>query len=416
MKKKIIITIFVVLAIIAICFSIFALPSLLPCKHESMSQTVISPTCQFGGKTINRCNDCEYEFISDETPVGDHSFLEIEVPPTCSRQGYTLKYCSCGYSMSYDFIAPSEHSLISSTVAPTCDEQGYSLQSCQNCGYEFKSDFLQPLGHSFSETLSLPTSTKAGYTHYECECSYSYKGNYVYYSDILESAYTENTTVLAKGLDISRWNHQIDAISGEYLPLDWNLIKSSGFDYVILKAGSTKSGIEPTFEMDYADARAAGLDIGAYFYTYSSTVEGILGDARSLLKYLNGKQFEYPIYLDLEDPSLEGLGKNHLSNMCVAFLEHLQENGYYVGLYTNHKWLTTILDSAKMISLFDIWYARYPGTSVPVWNEDKYGKQLGMWQYTQSGKISGIDGEFDFNYSYKNYEEIMKKWKLNGFT
>ena len=101
--------------------------------------------------------------------------------------------------------------------------------------------------------------------------------------------------------------------------------------------------------------------------------------------------------------------------MCVAFLEHLQENGYYVGLYTNHKWLTTILDSAKMISLFDIWYARYPGTSVPVWNEEKYGKQLGMWQYTQSGTISGIDGEFDFNYSYKNYEEIMKKWKLNGF-
>ena len=46
----------------------------------------------------------------------------------------------------------------------------------------------------------------------------------------------------------------------------------------------------------------------------------------------------------------------------------------------------------------------------------KIGKQLGMWQYTQSGVINGIAGEFDFNYSYKNYPEIMKKWGLNGYV
>jgi len=414
--KKTLIIFLIIFILLAICFSIFILPSLLPCKHSSMTQTVLNATCSSGGKTLNKCDDCEYEFISDETPPTNHNFLEITVPPTCSRQGYTLKYCACGYSLSYDFLPSNEHSLLCSAIAPTCDEQGYSFYECENCGYNFKSDFIQPLGHSFAETIFLPTSTRAGYTHYECECSYAYNGNYVYYSDILESAYTENTAVLARGLDVSRWNHQIDAVSGEYLPLDWVLIKASGVNYVIIKAGSTKSGIEPTFEMDYAGAKAAGLAVGAYFYTYSSTVEGILNDARSLLKYLKGKQFEYPIYLDLEDPSLEALGKNHLSDMCVAFLEHLQENGYYVGLYTNHKWLTGILDTAKMVNLFDIWYARYPGTSVPVWNEEKYGKQLGMWQYTQSGTISGINGEFDFNYSYKDYAEIMKKWKLNGFA
>ena len=237
----------------------------------------------------------------------------------------------------------------------------------------------------------------------------------MYYSDILESAYTDNTAVLAKGIDISRWNHQIDTATGEYIPLNWKLIKAQGFDFVILKAGSTKSGIEPTFEMDYKDARAAGLQIGAYFYTYASTVEGILRDANSLLLWLDGKQFEYPIYLDIEDPTLSSLGKNHLSKMCESFLCKLQESGYYAGLYTNHTWLTTILDTARMVTLFDIWYARYPGTSAPSWNEEKYGKQLGMWQYSESGVISGISGSFDFNYSYKNYSELMKKWKLNGF-
>ena len=134
-----------------------------------------------------------------------------------------------------------------------------------------------------------------------------------------------------------------------------------------------------------------------------------------LLTWLSGKQFEYPVYLDLEDPSLSGLGKNHLSNMCVAFLEELQKNGYYAGLYTNHTWLTTILDTAKMVSLFDLWYARYPGTAAPVWNVEKYGRQLGMWQYTQSGSIDGIEGDFDFNYVYKDYPETMKKWGLNGY-
>ena len=101
--------------------------------------------------------------------------------------------------------------------------------------------------------------------------------------------------------------------------------------------------------------------------------------------------------------------------MCVTFLEELQSAGYYAGLYTNHTWLTSILDTAKMVTLFDLWYARYPGTSVPTWNEEKYGKQLGMWQYTQSGIISGIDGNFDFNYAYKDYSATMKKWGLNGF-
>ena len=186
-------------------------------------------------------------------------------------------------------------------------------------------------------------------------------------------------------------------------------------DFVILKAGSTKSGIEPTFLMDYEGAKAAGLEIGAYFYTYSTTVAGITHDAEMLLLWLEGKQFEYPIYLDLEDTSLSGLGKNHLSAMCEAFLCKLQQNGYYAGLYTNHTWLTTILDTPRMVTLFDLWYARYPLTERPVWNEEKYGKQLGMWQHTESGVLEGIDGYFDLNFSYKNYAEIMKKWELNGF-
>ena len=231
----------------------------------------------------------------------------------------------------------------------------------------------------------------------------------------MSSPYLESSTVLSRGIDVSRWNHQIDAASGEYLPLDWQKIKSAGFDFVILKAGSTRSGKEPTFELDYAGARAAGLMVGAYFYTYSSTVESIKNDVASLLSYLNGKQFEYPIYFDLEDPSLISLGKDKLTELCEVFICSMQKNGYYSALYTNNNWLRNILDTPRILSLFDIWYARYPEVSVPVWNEEKYGRQLSMWQYTQTGEINGIEGYFDFNFCYRDYFEIMKKWGLNGF-
>ena len=418
MKKKILLASIFLLASLLLCagimFIIFSRHTRF-CPHSKLRKEIIAPTCTSGGKTLHVCLDCDAIFESDYLPASEHSLKSICVTPTCVSGGYTLKYCECGYSFRADSTPPTPHELSKIIQEPTCEKQGYTEYSCINCDYSYTCEYVAPIGHSFSESAVLPTAVSAGYTHYTCHCSYEYKGNYVYYSDILEDAYTDNVDVLARGIDVSRWNHQIDVVSGEYLPLDWQTIRASGIDFVILKAGSTKSGIEPTFEMDYAGARAAGLEIGVYFYTYSTTVAGIEKDADMLMLWLEGKQFEYPIYLDLEDPSLSSLGKNHLSLMCETFLCKLQQNGYYAGLYTNHTWLTTILDTARMVTLFDLWYARYPGTSVPTWNEEKYGKQLGMWQYSESGSIAGIDGDFDMNYAYKHYGEIMKKWGLNGY-
>ena len=69
-----------------------------------------------------------------------------------------------------------------------------------------------------------------------------------------------------------------------------------------------------------------------------------------------------------------------------------------------------------MLALFDIWYARYPlSTDEFVWNVEKYGQHLGMWQYTESGVIEGIENNlFDMNYCYRDYPSIIKKQGLNG--
>lgn len=386
----------------------------LPCAHAfSAWETILEPECDRFGTERSICDICG-KTVERDIPCSAHHPSITIYPPTCTLQGYTHYECKCGYSYDSDFIVPYGHNYAKEIAQPTCTVPGYTHYTCRACDYEYTSDYVDSLGHNFVKSTTRPTVLKPGCTTYTCKCSFSYSDNYVYYSDIIENAYIEGNEIVARGIDVSRWNHKKDA-NGKYLPIDWKAVKSAGIDFVILKAGSTKSGIEPTFEADYKGAREAGLEIGAYFYTYSKTVDEIKIDAANLLSYVKDKKFEYPIYLDLEDASLEELGKNNLSNLCETFITELQSNGYYAGLYSNHNWLTYILDGAKVFSLYDVWYARYPLSEKPTWNEEKYGKQLGMWQFSEEGKITGIDGTFDMNYAYRDYKSIMKKWNLNGF-
>jgi GH25 family lysozyme M1 (1,4-beta-N-acetylmuramidase) len=253
----------------------------------------------------------------------------------------------------------------------------------------------------------------------------------LFYSDVFTGAYVENTEVLAKGVDVSVYQHKGGA--NGWLPLDWQKVREAGFEFAILKAGSTPrlseegvplGGPDATFEMDYRDAREAGMALGAYFYTYASTPEGIRADAELLISWLDGKQFEYPIFFDLEDPSLKELGKDTLTELSVTFISTLQEHGYYGALYSNNEWLTEYLHANTLKAVFDVWYARYPlisedpiaPTQVFAWNPERYGTQLGLWQYTQYGVIDGIDDiSFDFNYAYRDYPSLIKKYGYNGF-
>ena len=385
------------------------------CAHESFTVNTIMPTCESEGSTLHSCNNCSYHYVTDLTPKSSHEYIPRTIPATCASEGYTFYFCKCGDFYKSEITPMLEHTFSNKTILATCSAGGYTERTCTLCNYSYKDSETQSAPHDYVSTIHLPTALENGYTEHICSCSLSYKDSYTSYTDILSSPYLDSSTVLSRGIDVSRWNHQIDAVTGEYLPLDWQKIKSAGFDFVIIKAGSTRTGKEPTFEMDYNGARNAGLAIGSYFYTYSSTIDGINNDVSSLLEYLAGKYFEYPIYFDLEDPSLVSLGKAKLTELCEVFICSMQKSGYYSALYTNNNWLQNILDTSRILSLFDIWYARYPLTEIPIWNEEKYGKQLSMWQYTQTGEINGIEGYFDMNLCYRDYINIMKKWNLNGF-
>lgn len=443
-----------------------------PTEHD-FECNMIDPTCLDRGYAKYSCKNCDMSFISDYCDPKGHKFTSSVTLPGCDDQGYTTYTCnSCTYSFVSDFTQPKGHEFSCEITLPGCETSGHSTYVCNNCSHSYISDFVDPVGHDFSEitvtkpnctsvgetrytcdcgyfyseivaptghdfkiSVVNPTVSDMGYTSFSCDCGFNYVGNYRFYSEILDNAYAGNDQVLAQGIDISKWNHTVNT-KGEFEPLDWVALKESGVDYVILKIGSTPredgrlGGIEPTFEMDYEGAKAAGIDVGVYYFTYAESVSDIRKDAETILSWLDGKQFEYPIYLDLEDSANEDyfpskIASPILTEMCLTFFSELQKEGYYTGLYVNNEFLYNILQTDNMIDLFEIWYARYPSNTPTiwdpddkesfVWNTEKYGDHLGMWQYTCYGSLSPITTDVDFNYSYKDYPTLIKTHGFNGF-
>ena len=440
------------------CDNTYKANTVKPTGHDLKADKT-APGCTEQGYVTYSCKSCNYSFVSDYCAPAGHSYVAEVTPPSCEDVGSTKYTCSaCGDSYVGDYVSAKGHSYTAEKVDPTCSESGYTVNSCSDCDSSYVSDYTSPrgheytkavvseadctnggqisytcecgdsyteevfpLGHSYETTVTLPTLSDYGFTEHTCiRCEEVSRGNYTLYSSIVENAYADVTEPIAKGIDVSVYNHKANAEG--FLPLDWNAIKSEGVDYVILKAGSTlrengtKGGIDATFNMDYNDAKAAGVGVGVYFYTYATNLDQIRTDAYMLLAMLEGKQLEYPVYLDLEDDSIRDLGAPMLNRMCFEFFTILQRAGYYTGLYVNHEWLYNVINTQSAIDTFDIWYARYPADSSTIWDTEEFGKPFGMWQYTDSGKLVCVeDTVFDMNYCYKDYPTIIKELGYNGF-
>lgn len=204
-----------------------------------------------------------------------------------------------------------------------------------------------------------------------------------------------------KGIDISTWQG-----SG----VNFNNLKKDGIEFVIIRAGFGRytSQKDNQFENNYSKAKAAGMPVGAYWYSYATSVAGAKEEAKTCLAVIKGKQFEYPIYFDLEDPSQSGLSKAVKSDMVVAFCEELEAAGYFTGLYSNLNWLNNHLDYNK-IKPYTLWLAQWA-------SKPTYSNTFDMWQYTSDGTTSGTPGRTDMNYCYKDFPTIIKEAGLNGFS
>ena len=209
--------------------------------------------------------------------------------------------------------------------------------------------------------------------------------------------------VWAQGLDVSSWQ------SGN---IDFKKVKAAGYTYVILRAGTTK-GKDSCFDKFYNEARAAGLLIGAYYYSYATTVSAAEKDANNMLSWIKGKTFEYPIYFDYEDPSQTNLSKTTAKNICLRFMDMIAAKGYLSGMYTG-QYKSTQLPMSEICAKYEFWVAHYYDNTYTSLNAS-YSKKYGMYQYTSKKYVSG-KGPYDANVSYKDYPTIVKTYGFNGYA
>lgn len=157
---------------------------------------------------------------------------------------------------------------------------------------------------------------------------------------------------------------------------------------------------DKTFEQNYKWAKEAGVNVGAYWYSYASTAEQAKTEAESFIKALKGKQFEYPVAMDVEETCIT-------TAAVKAFCQAMEDAGYYVMIYANLDYLNNRLDMSQLTQ-YDVWCAD--------WSDSCGYSRAGIWQYTSDGSVNGINGRVDMNYAFLDYASVIKDAGLNGYS
>ena len=206
---------------------------------------------------------------------------------------------------------------------------------------------------------------------------------------------------LYRYIDVSRYQGAID----------WSQVAAAGYKGAMLKTVSTNRKlskradglyIDPTFETNYRNAKAAGLDVGVYYYTYA-TSEAMADAELSLVREaVRGKELTMPVCVDVEENKLKQLSTLDLSNLTAYALEQVEKLGFYAQLYT-YTGYKYELDMARLSSRWDVWLADYTGKTPKV--DFKYNAH----QHTSKGSVPGISGHVDLNVTTRNYPKIICK-------
>lgn len=182
--------------------------------------------------------------------------------------------------------------------------------------------------------------------------------------------------------------------------VDYNKVKNSGIDAVIIRAGFGKETYQKDseFETHYKNAKKAGLAVGVYWYSYAYSVAEAKQEAKVCLACIRGKTLELPVYYDLEESGQTRLGMSALTNIAIAFCDAIKAGGYRAGVYSNLNWLNNYLDYEKLRNKYSIWLAQW--SSSP-------SKTCDIWQNADNGRINGINGNVDTDVIINN--NIIKK-------
>ena len=189
---------------------------------------------------------------------------------------------------------------------------------------------------------------------------------------------------VAKCIDVSTWQGSID----------FNKVKSAGYDYVIIRAGygKEKSQKDNMFETNYKKAKSAGLKVGAYWFSYAMSPSTATAEADACLSCIKGKKFELPVYYDMEYQPAMSTSNSNYTKMAVNFCNKLKSNGFKSGVYSSASVYDYLLNRKTL-----------KNNGISIWNAEWYTKPsitCDVWQYSDNGRINGISTNVDLDYIY----------------
>ena len=185
---------------------------------------------------------------------------------------------------------------------------------------------------------------------------------------------------MIKAIDVSCWQ----------VGVDYNKVKSSGINVVLIRAGFGREASQKDnqFETHYKNAKAAGLKIGVYWYSYAEDISDAANEANACLACLNGKKLDLPVYFDMEEPWQQSFGKSTLTAMAEKFCDTIKKHGYRAGVYANAYWFTQCLNYSTLYNKYSIWLAQWANS---------HSFKCDIWQYSETGSVNGVSGNVDIN-------------------
>ncbi len=206
---------------------------------------------------------------------------------------------------------------------------------------------------------------------------------------------------LQNGIDVSKWQGKID----------WQKVKNAGIDFAIIRIGyrAENGQLYRDSNADYniQQAQKSGILIGVYFFSTAINQKEAIEEAQWTVSAIKGYPISYPVVYDCEgfknsDSRMYSLTAEQRTQNALSFLDTVKKSGYEGMFYGSKSDLTdnAAFNISEIEAKYKVWVAQYKNPPYPQSQRPDYDGKYDMWQYTNKGIVSGVEGNCDMVVSY----------------
>lgn len=217
-----------------------------------------------------------------------------------------------------------------------------------------------------------------------------------------------------KGIDVSEWQYDVD----------WSKVKASGIDFVIIRSSYGFNYKDKYFVQNVRGCLNNNIPFGVYHYARAANASEAAQEAEFVKSQLQAagvtsSNISYPVYYDIENENQANLSASLVKNMANAFISRLNSAGYKAGVYASTSWWQGNAPCSQLNGLEYRWIAEYnQGVGLTYSGFGSGGDSLknngrGVWQFSSAGRVNGISGNVDLNYSYYSKLQVSANAKID---